>query len=69
MKISLHAILSHQSFDWSCRTSKCNAALAKKMEEIVRAAPSRWTTAPSSPLFKAAIKIYNHVRKKKDVDL
>ena len=44
------------------------AAIAKKMEEVVRDIGSlkQVDTAPSSPLFKAANKIYDLVRKKKN---
>ena len=66
MQISLHAVVSHQLFDWSCRTSR--PALSKKVEEIVREIGSlqQVDTTPSSPLFKAATKIYDLVRKKKN---
>ena len=34
MEVTLFLLLSHQSFDWSCRTSKM--ALVSNMEEIVK---------------------------------
>ena len=69
MQASLHDILSHQSFDWSCRNSKL--ALVSNMEEIVKDIGNlkQVETAPSSPLFKAATKIYNLVKKRKKGNL
>ena len=68
MEVTLFLLLSHQSFDWSCRTSP--TALVRNLEVIVK---DIWNlkqveTAPSSPLFKAAKNIYNLVRKKKNLN-
>ena len=56
MEVTLFLLLSHQSFDWFCRTSP--SALVSTLEVIVK---DLWNlkqveTAPSSPLFKAATK-------------
>ena len=59
MEVTLFLLLSYQLFDWSCRTSP--RALASNLEVIVKV-----ETAPSSLLFKAATKIYNLVRKRKN---
>ena len=68
MEVSLHAILSHKSFDWSCRTSKL--ALVSNLEEIVKDMGNlkQVETSTSSPLFKAATKIYNLVKKRKNAN-
>lgn len=68
MEVSLHAILSHKSFDWSCRTSKL--ALVSNLEEIVKDIGNlkQVETSTSSPLFKAATKIYNLVKKRKNAN-
>ena len=67
MEVSLHNILSHPTFDWSCRNSK--VALSKNLEEIVKDLSSlrKVDTNPSSPVFKAAIKIYDLVKKNKNL--
>ena len=64
----MHAILSHKSFDWSCRTSKL--ALVSNLEEIVKDMGNlkQVETSTSSPLFKAATKIYNLVKKRKNAN-
>ena len=65
----MHTFISHQSFDWSCRNSK--ASLVRNLEEIVKDIGSlkQVDTGPSSPLFKAAIMIYDLTRKKKNGNL
>ena len=65
LAVSLYAILSH--LDWSCRTNK--TALVKNMEVIVRdmGRLSQVDITPSSPLFKAANKLYNMTKMKKNV--
>ena len=65
--ISLFAILSHQSFDWSCRTKL--KALVSNMGEVVRdmSRVSQVNITRSSPLYVAANKIYHMARAKKNV--
>ena len=66
MEVTLLAILCHQSFDWSCRTSK--VALVSNMEEVVKNIGKlrQVETAPSSTLGKAATKLYKLVKKPKN---
>ena len=69
MEVTLFAILCHQSFDWSCRTSK--VALVSNMEEIVKdiGKLKKVETVPSSPLGKAAKRLYELVKKPKSANL
>ena len=66
MEVTLLAILCHQLFDWSCRTSK--VALVSNMEEIVKDVGKlkQVDTAPSSTLCKAASKLYKLVKQPKN---
>ena len=66
MQVSLHDIVSHQLFDWSLRKSK--VLLVENFGEIVREISSckEVDTSTSSPLFKAATKIYKLAKKKKN---
>ena len=67
MQISLHSILIHESFDWRCRQSK--AALLDNMEVVVKAMAKVETVATdsSSSLNKAMVKLYNLLKKPKNV--
>ena len=69
MRLALAAIMRHQYFDWSCRKNK--SALVKNMEMVVKEITglAKVDINPSSPLFKAATKCYNLVKKKKNVRL
>ena len=69
MEVTLFAILCHQSFDWSCRTSK--VTLVSNMEEIVKdiGKLKKVETVPSSPLGKAAKRLYELVKKPKSANL
>ena len=59
-------IMLHQSFDWSCRSNK--RLLVKNLESVVKRITglTEVDITPSSPLFKAANKCYDLVKKKKN---
>ena len=64
MLTTLFVLISHPLFDWSCRKSP--AALAKNFGEIVQESfKVRPDLSISSPIFKAAKKLYDLTRKKK----
>ena len=67
MLTTLFVLLSHGLFDWSCRRSK--ADLVRNLGEIVKEnfglVPD---LSPSSPLHKAAGKVYDLARKKKNLN-
>ena len=67
MKINLHSILSHDSFDWKCRGNE--AALLKNLVVVVLLLCniSKVDSSVDSPLSKAAIKIYNIAKKPKNL--
>ena len=67
MQITLHSILTQQSFDWTCRRTK--AALLDNMEEVVKEMTKVEVVArdSSSTLYKAMIRLYDLVRKPKNV--
>ena len=64
MQISLHAIVSHDSFDWECRRSKED--LLENMVEVVKNITKVKTLARNT-LNKAMIKLYDLTRKPKNV--
>ena len=67
MQISLHSILTHQSFDWTCRRTQ--AALLENMVVVVREMTKMEMVATdsSSILYKAMVKLYHLVKKPKNV--
>ena len=66
-QVTLHSLVSHDSFDWTCRGNK--AALLKNLVVVVLQliGISEVDSSVSSPLFKAATKIYNLAKKPKNV--
>ena len=69
MELTLHALISHKLFDWSCRSSK--DALASNLEAIVKdiAGLRQVDTVLSPPLFKTARDLYDLIRKKKNAGI
>ena len=67
MQISLYSILSHESFDWTCRVNK--SALMKNLVVVVSLLCniSKVDSSLSSPLSKAATKIYDIAKKPKNL--
>ena len=67
MQVTLHSLVSHASFDWTCRGNK--ADLLKNLVVVVLQliGISEVDSSVSSPLFKAATKIYNLAKKPKNV--
>ena len=65
-QVTLHSLVSHDSFDWTCRGNK--AALLKNLVVVVLQliGISEVDSSVSSPLFKAATKIYNLAKKPKN---
>ena len=58
MQVTLHSLVSHASFDWTCRGNK--ADLLKNLVVVVLQlfGISEVDSSVSSPLFKAETKIY-----------
>ena len=69
MQISLLSILNQQSFDWRCR--KTQSALLENMGRVVKEMTKMEIvdTHSSSTLYKAMVKLYNLVKKPKNVRL
>ena len=67
MQISLHSILTQQSFDWTCRRTQ--AALLENMVVVVKEMTKIEMVAmdSSSTLYKAMVKLYNMVKKPKNM--
>ena len=67
MQVSLHSILIYESFDWTCRRSK--TALLECIEVVVRemAKIEKVATDSSSSVCKATEKLYNLLKKPKNV--
>ena len=64
--MTLHSLVSHASFDWTCRGNK--ADLLKNLVVVLQLIGiSEVDSSVSSPLFKAATKIYNLAKKPKNV--
>ena len=66
MEISLHSILSHESFDWTSRRSQ--VSLLQNMLVVVRemALVDQVACDKSSALFKSMVKVYNLSKKPKN---
>ena len=67
MQVSLHSLVSHDSFDWRCRRNK--TALLNSLVVVVLQllGISEVDSGVSSSLFKAATKIYDLAKKPKNV--
>ena len=65
MQISLHSILTQQSFDWTCRRTQ--GALLENMLVVVKEMTRIEIVATDSSfsLYKAMVKLYNLVKEKK----
>ena len=65
MQLNLHAIMSHKSFDWSCRSNKIALLQNLALMVMVLGSFSQVDSSISSPLSRAAIKIYDMTKKPK----
>ena len=67
MQVNLNSILIHESFDWTCRRSK--TALLERIEVVVKEMAKIETVATdsSSSLYKGMEKLYNLLKKPKNV--
>ena len=65
MQISLHSILIHEYFDWTCWRSR--AALLENMEVVVKAIAiiETVTMDSSSSLYKTMVKLYDLLKRLK----